>query len=56
MAYDMDILVMSHYVLRKVEQPATVTAVSELGRCGDGLVCAETGHEFAVTDNIPRLF
>ncbi|MCB2263996.1 MAG: methyltransferase domain-containing protein [Candidatus Thiosymbion ectosymbiont of Robbea hypermnestra] len=78
MTCDMDILVMGHFVLRKAEQPATVTAMrdsttdevfadklaspcvaggtAELMRRGDKLVCAETGHEFAVTDHIPRLF
>ncbi|WP_165741824.1 carbamoyltransferase N-terminal domain-containing protein [Candidatus Thiosymbion oneisti] len=78
MACDIDLLAMGHYVLRKAEQPATVTAVragttdevfedklaspcvaggtAALMRRGDRLICAETGHEFAVTDQIPQLF
>jgi len=28
----------------------------KLMRRGDRLVCAETGHTFAITDNIPQLF
>jgi len=78
MSCDIDMLAMGHYLLRKAEQPATVTAVragttdevfegklaspcvpggtAELMRRGDRLVCAETGHAFAVSDEIPRLF
>jgi len=69
---------MGHYVLRKAEQPVTVTRVcagtadevfedklaspcvaggtAGLMRRGDRLICAETGHAFAVTGNIPQLF
>jgi len=78
MACDIDLLAMGHYVLRKAEQPATVTAVHDgttddvfegklaspcvtggtagLIRRDDRLICAKTGYEFAVTDNIPQLF
>jgi len=40
----------------KLASPCVAGGATELMRRGDRLVCAETGHEFAVTDKIPRLF
>ena len=39
-----------------MKQLCLAGGTAELVRRGDRLICAETGHAFAVTDNIPQLF
>ncbi len=40
----------------KLASPCVAGGTAELIRRGDRLICAETGHASAVTDNIPQLF